>query len=615
MTRRSVAMGWADFYALVDGRDLEGMEETDPESARGEFPDAMWLHGGDPVQAGRNMLAQLERMTGKPVLQVFAAFPWWWERCRIEARPTGLVAVMPGLRDPVSINPALVFRGSTYMKELERRAGPPVMPALPPGAVVTESTAFGSPARVLPIIDPHAMANDPEYAKWLGERIAAMRTDEGKAAAAADAERTKRRDLSNIDMLEELLAAAQGLEPRPAPPVPTAASSEAVMGSLRRRVTDEAKRVKRFPGVMERLATVLALPPDTRRRQASQTAKAVEHREDQSKRMKGRMQVCVQLTPESRVDVLEQPNRKRQVLALRMTAPLPYEVRQISLDAETDPEQKLRRVADECIDTIAGMNPDLHRSMMAVTAELQDNQRLTVTPTSLYAMRGGQGMPTPDIRRRMAHHIDLMRRLEFDITEPDNEAVVTVLPFIGTGMRQVERVGRQPLRVNFLMHQESVVGMLNRAAKTDFLADKRLLEPGLDDFTYTLGVYLSRQWSARATQHAVQGKRQHAYRLETVLGHTAGMKWREKLRKEGRKWLEKRVEAALADLNARGLYGLGGTAWVEWNPTDILASMFHFGDPPPHITEAHMARNSRRIEGAKAKAKRLREGAKAKGRR
>lgn len=615
MARRG-AMGWADFYALVDERDLDGMADADPESARGEFPDAMWLHGGDPVQAGRDMLAQLER-TNLRVVLVFATMPWRWKQCRIEARPTGLVAVMPGLRDPVSINPALVFRGSTYMKELERRAGtPPVMPALPPGTAVAGTSMFGSPARVLPIIDPASIANDPEYEKWVGERILAMQTDEGRAAAAAEAERTKRRDLANIDMLDELLAAARGLEPRPAPPVPTAATSDAVMGSLRKRVVDEAKRVKRFPAVMEPLATVLAMPEDVRRRQAEQTVKAVEHHKDITQRKKRRMQVRVQLSPNCRPDVLEQPTRKKRSLGLRLTAMLPLEVQHISIEGDSDNAKMMTEVAKGCIDTIAGMNPDLHRSMMAVTAELQDAQRLTVTPTSLYAMRGGQGKPTLDIRRRMAHHISTMLRLEFDLIDPENpdhDAPVVVLPFIGSGMRVEERKDRQPLRVNFLMQQESVVGMLYQSTgRSDFLADKRLLEPGLDDFTYTLGVYLSRQWSARATQHAVQGKRRHAYKLETVLEHTAGMKWREKLAREGPRWLSRRVAKALADLNGRGLYGLGGTAWVEWNAANILASMFHFGDPPPHITEAHMVRNSRRIDGGKAKRQRLTTGAKAK---
>jgi hypothetical protein len=251
------------------------------------------------------------------------------------------------------------------------------------------------------------------------------------------------------------------------------------------------------------------------------------------------------------------------------------------------------------------MNADLHRTMMGVVGAMQDERKVAVNAENIHKWRGLTDSPNAAQRERYRDHIDMMRGLSFDVVNtatPDRTAIV---PFIGAGVQIVETKGRALVQINFIMHEESIVGMLNlqNAHKRLFFADKRLTSL-TDDLAYGLGVYISRQWSARMTIHAVQGKRPHRHRLDTVLDKCP-LDWRTALRKEGKKWLVKRVEKALGELRQLGHFGNDGGATVAWDMDGsteaFMASMVDFGDPPAHIQEAHAVRNSLRIDGAIAK--------------
>lgn len=321
------------------------------------------------------------------------------------------------------------------------------------------------------------------------------------------------------------------------------------------------------------------------------------------------MQVRVQLSPNSRLDI--SPTKPSKQLGIALTYPLAFEARELTLDADNEHAGSLQAIAQEAISSIACMNPDLHRTMMGVVGAMQDQRKVAVNPENIHKWRGLADSPNAVQRERYRDHIDMMRGLSFDVVDtatPDRTAIV---PFIGAGVQIVETKGRRPVQVNFMMHEESIVGMLHlpNAHKRLFFADRRLTSL-TDDLAYGLGIYFNWQWSARMTQHAVQGERLHRHRLDTVLDKCP-FDWRTPLRKEGKKWLVKRVEKALGELRNLGHFGNDGGATVAWNmdgsTDDFMASMVDFGDPPAHIQEAHAVRNSRRIEGAITKRKRLDE--------
>jgi hypothetical protein len=236
---------------------------------------------------------------------------------------------------------------------------------------------------------------------------------------------------------------------------------------------------------------------------------------------------------------------------------------------------------------------------------MQDQWKVAVNPENIHKWRGLADSPNAVQRERYRDHIDMMRGLSFDVVDTAKPDQTAIVPFIGAGVQIVETKGRRPVQINFMMHEESIVGMLNlqNAHKRLFFADRRLTSL-TDDLAYGLGIYFTRQWSARMTIHAVQGKRPHRHRLDTVLDKCP-LDWRTALRKEGKKWLVKRVEKALSELRQLGHFGNDGGATVAWDMDGsteaFMASMVDFGDPPAHIQEAHAVRNSLRIDGAIAK--------------
>jgi hypothetical protein len=591
MRKKPVPTGWGEFYALVNRSVLTDAVDADPLKAKGEFPDAIWWHDDDVISQGREYIRTLEANATKASgSNLTIATPNWnWQRCRIEhRRGNELLAVVPGLRDPLPLNPGLVFEGTAYMRAMEA-AFKGIHAPMHNGEFVNTST--GAIAFTM-----FASSNDqvPTAEAWEAARLEVI-------------EHAPRREGVNLALVTGLLETVSGASEEP--PIKTAATSPALVDRIKKRLQDESAKVKKYPALMSNLLAVISLTPAKRKKQAQDTLSIAPHPDDIGKKKKNRMQVRVQLSPESRLEI--SPAKPSKQLGIALTYPLAFEARELTLDADNEHAGAIRAIAEEAVSAVAGMNPDLHRTMMGVIGAMQDQWKVAVNAENIHKWRGFSDSPNDKQRERYREQIDMMRGLSFDVLDTASPDETIVVPFIGAGVQVVETKGRALKQINFIMHDDSIVGMLNlrNAHQHQFFADRRLTSL-TDDLAYGLGVYISRQWSARMTQHAVQGKRQHGHRLDTVLDKCP-FDWRTPLRKEGKKWLVKRVEKALGELRQLGHFGNDGGATVAWNmdgsTDDFMASMVDFGDPPAHIQEAHIVRNSRRIEGAITKRKRLDE--------
>lgn len=585
MKKKPVPTGWGEFYALVNRSMLTDAVDADPLKAKGEFPDAIWWHDDDVISQGREYIRTLEANASKASgSNLTIAVPnWSWQGCRIEHRRGGeLVAVVRGLRDPLPLNPGLVFEGTAYMRAMEA--------AFKDIATPKHNGEFVNTSTGVLAFTMFASSNDqmPTAEEWESARLEVI-------------EHAPRREGVNLALITGLLEAVS--DPDEQPPIKTAATSPALVGRIKKRLQDESAKVKKYPVPMSNFLAGITAAPAQRRKQAQATLSIAPHPEDVGKKVKRRMQVRVQLSPDSRLDISTAKPSKQ--LGVALTAMLPFDVRELTLDADNEHAGTLQAIAEEAIGSIACMNADLHRTMMGVVGAMQDQRKVAVNAENIHKWRGFVDSPNDKQRERYRDHIDMMRGLSFDVVNtatPDRTAIV---PFIGAGVQIVETKGRELVQISFMMHEESIVGMLNlpSAHKNQFFADRRLTSL-TDDLAYGLGVYISRQWSARMTQHAVQGERPHRHRLDTVLDKCP-LDWRRALGKQGKAFMMKRVDKALGELRQLGHFGNDGGATVAWDTDDFMASMVDFGDPPAHIQEAHAVRNSRRIEGAIAKRDRL----------
>jgi len=585
MKKKPVPTGWGEFYALVNRSILTDAAEADPLKAKGEFPDAVWWYDDQSIADGLAYIQTLEaNAAAASNTKLSVAIPnWRWQSCRIEHQRGGeLVAVVPGLRDPLPLNPGLVFEGKAYMRKMEDAFKDIPFPThLGEFANTTTGTvAFTMFA--------NSEGQVPTAEEWHAARLEVTRN-------------ILLRERENLSIIDDLLKAVN--DPGSVPPIKTAATSPALVGRIKKRLQDESAKVKKYPVPMSNLLAALATTPAQRRKQAQATLSIAAHPDDIGKKKKNRMQVRVQLSPDSRLEISSTKQSKQ--LGVALTAMLPFDVRELTLDADNEHAGTLQAIAEEAIGSIACMNPDLHRTMMGVVGAMQDQRKVAVNAENIHKWRGFVDSPNDKQRERYRDHIDMMRGLSFDVVNtatPDRTAIV---PFIGAGVQIVETKGRALVQINFMMHEESIVGMLHlpNAHKTQFFADQRLTSL-TDDLAYGLGVYISRQWSARMTQHAVQGERLHRHRIDTVLDKCP-LDWRRALGKQRKAFMMKRVDKALGELRQLGHFGNDGGATVAWDTDDFMASMVDFGDPPAHIQEAHAVRNSRRIEGAIAKRDRL----------
>lgn len=597
MKKKVNPSGWGDFYALVNRSVLTDAVETDPLKAKGEFPDAVWWHDDQSVADGLAYIQTLEaNAAAASNTKLSVAIPnWHWQSCRIEHRRGGeLVAVVRGLRDPLPLNPGLVFEGTAYMRKMEE-----AFKDIPFPTHLGEfsNTTTGTVAFTM---FANSEGQVPTAEEWHAARLEVTRN-------------ILLRERENLSIVEGLLEAVS--DPDAQPPIKTAATSPALVGRIKKRLQDESAKVKKYPRIMTNLLAISSLTPAQRRKQAQDTLSIAAHPDDIGKKEKRRMQVRVQLSPDSRLDISTAKQSKQ--LGVALTYPLAFEARELTLDADNEHAAPLRAIAEEALGSVASMNVDLHKTMMAVVGAMQNERKVAVNAENIHKWRGFADSPNAAQRERYRDHIAMMRGLSFDVVNAATPDKTYIVPFIGAGVQVVETKGRALVQINFRMHEESIVGMLHlpNAHKSHFFADQRLMSLK-DDLAYGLGVYFTRQWSARMTQHAVDGKRLHRHGLDKVLDNCP-FDWRTPLRNDGKKWLVKRVEKALGELRNLGHFGNDGGATVAWNMDGsteaFMASMVDFGDPPAHIQEFHAARNSLRIEGAKAKRDRLnKEGAPAK---
>ena len=289
-----------------------------------------------------------------------------------------------------------------------------------------------------------------------------------------------------------------------------------------------------------------------------------------------------------------------------MTPPLPWEERSFDIGSATGLE-----LAQGLLEMCGDIDLDFHRSASAVAGEIMRTGHFAVTIQSLHRLRGGEGPCGQQDRARYSRHLGIMRGLEVEVDMPDGRGILAI-PFAAGGARVLDSETRAVKGASLHAVPDSIVGMMlaEGGHRWQYWLDTRVLRVQ-DDLAYSLHHVLARQWAARMTRHAVEGETRHAYRLDTVLDSTPMRDmWRKRMAAQGKPWLRGWVNKGFTALHGVGLYGAAGTARVEWNEEDIGASMMVFGEPPPHILEAHADRNSRRIEGAKKK--RLRQDTQAK---
>lgn len=539
---------WGEFYAVVPAEELESARAATgaEQFASGSYPDAIWAFYADRMDDYDRII----RRGG------IAIPPFSFVAARIECRRDGFLAHIPGVRDPMELRPECVFRSEDWGKDIDGRVGQP--PLLPP-------------------VDA-----DESDDSW-------MQDYHSKAIAWKS-----RRELVQWDAFRELLDGKAA--------IPTGAGKR-IQLMMRDRQRKEVEQVRNIPTLMAEM--LKGIHPEQRRlidRKELARGKVTVIDGDNGPRIRATI-------AEPSMNALigraaKSPRWKGQVEA---TPALPWQWNgQVSVGENATAHD----LGEMMIALCAELDVDFHRTMVAICGEITARRFCVASALNLHRLRGGVQKMNAEERKRYERHLELLATLYFRMELPGG--LVVEIPAVARGARTPDRkqevlyavppqavAGGMPTSVVGLMLDESF------GHRAGFLHDKRAT--GLDDFAYSLHLYLARQWTARGNIRAVEGGglRQH-HSLESVLDATPLREhWRKRMAKQGRPWLRDTVERALADIRAVGLHGAAGTATVEWNDREIGKSKVVFGEPPPHILEAHQDRNSKRIAGAKKKRSRL----------
>lgn len=538
---------WSDFCVLVPLRELKAIaKDVEEDGGKGEYTDSLWFHHGRENLSEFNERLMKQHAAG--TLLQFSAY-WGWIACRIGlSQDDGMVSVsLPGLEQPLAVPAGMAFRSKDFSNELERRAGLP--PALPSA-------------------------------------------DEAPGFTEKQQHYGLRRDLATVRMVLDILDGN--------PPVETLLEKR-----LKRQVRDRERRevahVKQMPSGLEEMLKWTRTP---RRNARRGTALPPVDGVRGELLPTGTVRLTARLGPDCRrmLHGKPKPSSVPRLTGTVSQPPLPWEERAFDLDKQPTALELAQGLLAMCAD----IDLDFHRSATAAAAEMMQAGHFTGTIQGLHRLRGGQGPCGQQDRARYARHLEIMKRLEVEVDMPDGRGILAI-PFAAGGARVLDPVTRVPMAANFHAVPDSLVGLMlaEGGHRWQYWLDTRVLRLE-DDLAYSLHHVFARQWAARMTRHAVEGDTRPAWNLSTVLDATAlHDTWKKRMAKQGKPWLRKRVEAALAELNRIGLFGAAGTATVEWNAEDITASKVLFGEPPPHILEAHADRNSRRIEGARKKRLRL----------
>jgi len=542
-------LAWGEFYVLLPVREVAAAaSNVTEEDGIGQYPDVLWSHHGR--ESLEKFHGQLRSSHADGRLTQFGGC-WGWTRCRIATSGGTFTMSLPGLQKPMEVPAELVFHGEDFRKELDRRAGSP------PPMVPTE---------------------DAPEAGW--------------ANGSAFRHHALRRDLASMEMVLEILGGS--------PPVHTLEDAR-----IRRRLRDRERReVDHVTGQPTVLAEMLKWAKNPRKNAKRGSEIVPADRVDAHVLPNSTVRLSARLAPDCRTMLHGKPKASRvpRLTGIVSQPALSWEERTFDISENPSALQLAQGLLEMC----AAIDLDFHRSAAAVAAEILQHGRSTGSIEGLHRLRGGEGKCGQQDRARYSRHLEIMRRLEMEVDMPDGRGIL-VIPFAAGGARILNRETRAVQAQAFHAIPDSIVGMMqiDGGHRWQYWLDTRVLRLE-DDLAYSLHHVLARQWAARMTQNAVQGESRHAWNLDSVLDRTSMREmWRKRMAKQGKPWLQKRVEDALAALNRIGLFGAGGSARVEWNPEDIASSKVLFGEPPPHILEAHTDRNSRRIEGARKKRLRL----------
>lgn len=554
------------FLALVPREAVAGMRRGGTASASGSYPDTLVMF--DPsrldeysrwMEANQGLPIPAEDVTPSrhPVVPLVIP-PWSYMTARIESRRGGgMVARIIGHSDAVELEPGLVMSSEDVRLEIAKRTGPePIAPPMPEGK---------------------EWAVDTEWMRPFAQEWAAF---------------SGRRELQQWRVLAEIM--------RGQSPVPTGAGKR-IGTQLRERERKEVDQVRRVPNLAHELQRALhhEQQSDGKRREA----------------VKGRITVVEGGTGNRIRATIVEPSQRMLMGRPSKSARWTGDVVSPSLPWAWDGSvvvgsgASVQELGEQMITLCAELDPDFHRSFVAVTGEITRNGHCVASALSIHRLRGGASVLNAEERRRYDRHLEILKQLHFAMELPNGRTLE--IPAVALGIRDPKN-GQQvlyavpPQAVNGM--PTSVVGLLldeTYGHRSGFLLDTRVLK--LAGFAYSLHLYLARQWSARMTIAAVEGHQgRQAHFLETVLDATPMRgHWRSRVASQGRPWLRRTVEDALGEIRAVGLHGAAGTATVEWDADDIGQSRVICGDPPPHILEAHRDRNSRRIDGAAKKRGRM----------
>jgi hypothetical protein len=474
---------------------------------------------------------------------------------RIESvRGGGVAARMVGRPEAVPLDPALVLSSEDVRQEIAKRTGPePVMPTMPEGAAESEDVEWMRPfAR--------------EWAAFNG-----------------------RRELNQWRVLQEIMLGQS--------PVANA-TGKRIVNQLRDRERREVEQVRRIPNLAQELQKALHHEklPEAKRKDAVRGRITVEEG--------NRIRATI-AEPSQRM-LMGRPSKSARWTGDVVSPALPW---QWDGSVVVGSAATVHDLGEQMITLCAELDPDFHRSFVAVTGEITRNGHCVASALAIHRLRGGTQKLNAQERKRFERHLEILKQLHFAMELPNGRRLE--IPAVALGIRDPKN-GQQvlyavsPQAVNGM--PTSVVGLLLEPTyghRSGFLLDTRVLK--LSPQAYSMGLYLARQWSARMTITAVEEHQaRQAHRLETVLDATPMRgHWRTRTTKQGRPWLQELVEDALAEIRSVGLHGAAGTATVEWDPDDIGQSKVVLGDPPPHILEAHLETNSKRIGGAVKKRGRM----------
>lgn len=558
---------WGEFYAVVPADELEAARAAAGSQpfVSGSYPDAVWCFFPDRLDEYDSLLRRGSGLVlpadkhnvGRYTLVPLLIPPFSFAAARIEYQREKFLAHIPGVKNPLEVMPDRVFRSGDWQQDMNRRIGDP--PTVPP---VEDSSDESVKA-----MQEHGQ----RMVEWSGRREVAQ-WDAFCAVLDGKAE------------------------------IPTGAGRR-IQLQLKERQRREVEQVRNIPTLMAEM--LKGIHPEQRRRndrKALVRGKVTVIDGDHGQRIRATIAEPSRNALMGRA--AKSPRWKGQVEA---TPALPW---QWNGEVVVGENATAHDLGEMMIALCAELDVDFHRTMVAVCGEITARQYCVASALNIHRLRGGVQKMNAEERKRYERHLELLTTLYFRMELPGS--VTVEIPAVARGARTTDRkqevlyavppqavAGGMPTSVVGLMLDDSF------GHRAGFLLDKRLA--GLDEFAYSLGIYLSRQWAARGTIRAVEGneRRQH-HSLESVLdGTTMRGHWRSRMAKQGRPWLRDAVERALADIRAVGLHGAAGTATVEWNDQAIGQSKVVFGEPPPHILEAHHDRNSLRIDGAKKKRSRL----------